>query len=336
MASATIGVLGDVMLGRAVAEALDRVAPEEVWAGEVREIAAGCDAVVCNLECCLSARGTPTERIPGKPFFFRAPPAAIDSLRAIGVAAVGVANNHALDYEADALVDTLDAVRTAGIGLTGAGVADSEARRGIAIDAGGLRLGIVAVSDHPAEFAAGPDDPGIAYADLRRGPPGWLAEEIGRLRGACDAVLAFPHWGPNMTTEPAGWQREVAARLHEAGADAVAGHSAHLFHGVGWSSRGPTLFDLGDALDDYAVDPALRNDLGVMALWRPGDSDAELELVALALDYCHTRLADGEEAEWIAARLERACGGLGTAVERITEQRFVVRPARPATPAQDR
>src|ERR687897_564357 len=326
MASATIGVLGDVMLGRAVAEALGRVPPEQVWAEEVREIAAGCDAVVCNLECCVSARGTPTERIAGKPFFFRAPPAAIDSLRAIGVAAAGLANNHALDYETEALFDTLDTVREAGIALTGAGRDEGEARRGAAIDAGGLRLGVAAVSDHPAEFAAGPDAPGIAYADPRRGAPGWLVEEIGRLRGECDAVLAFPHWGPNMTTEPARWQRKVAERLHEAGADAVAGHSAHVFHGVGWSSRGPTLFDLGDALDDYAVDPVLRNDLGMLALWRPGGGAAKLELVGLALDFCRTRLAEGSEAEWIAARLERACGGLGTAVERVGEQRFVVGP----------
>ena len=85
----------------------------------------------------------------------------------------------------------------------------------------------------------------------------------------------------------------AAAALQEAGADLVAGHSAHVFHGVGWGARGPLLFDLGDALDDYRVDPRLRNDLGVMAIWRPGDPERELELVGLALDYCHTRLADG-------------------------------------------
>ena len=326
MAAATIALLGDVMLGRAVAESLDRVAPEDVWSEEVVELATGCDAVVCNLECCVSARGTPTERIPGKPFFFRAPPPAMESLRTIGVSAVGLANNHALDYETEALIDTLESARAAGIALAGAGVDESAARPGVAIDAGDTRLGVVSVSDHPAEFAAGPDEPGIAYADLRRGAPEWLVEELGRLRGECDAVLAFPHWGPNMTTEPAGWQREVAARLHDAGADAVAGHSAHLFHGVGWSSRGPTLFDLGDALDDYAVDPALRNDLGLMALWRPGGGDAELELVGLALDFCRTRLAVGADAEWVAARLERACSELGTGVERVAEQRFAVRP----------
>jgi poly-gamma-glutamate synthesis protein (capsule biosynthesis protein) len=327
VAPPTIGLLGDVMLGRAVAEALERMPPEDVWADEVREVAGECDAVICNLECCVSARGTPTDRIPGKPFFFRAPPGAIGSLRAIGVAAVGLANNHALDYETEALTDTVEIVRDAGIALTGAGMDEVDARRGVAIDAGDARLGIAAVSDHPAEFAAGEDAPGIAYADLRSGAPEWLTEEIRRLSAECDAVIAFPHWGPNMTTAPERWQRQVAEQLHESGADIVAGHSAHVFHGVGWSVRGPICFDLGDALDDYAVDPALRNDLGVMALWRPGGGERELELIGLALDFCRTRLAAGDEAEWIATRLERACSELGTEVKRIGEQRFAVGPS---------
>jgi poly-gamma-glutamate capsule biosynthesis protein CapA/YwtB (metallophosphatase superfamily) len=326
-AGGAIGLLGDVMLGRAVADALGRVDPEALWAPEVREIASGCDAVICNLECCISTRGRPTERIPGKPFFFRAPPAAVSTLEAIGAIAVGLANNHALDYEDEALADTLEALNGGGIAVAGAGRGAAEARRGAAVEAGGRRLGLVAVSDHPEEFAATGDSPGIAYADLRRGVPEWLVDELARLRAECDLVVAFPHWGPNMTTEPARWQRRAAEEMQQAGADLVAGHSAHVFHGVGWADPSPLLYDLGDALDDYAVDPARRNDLGVMALWRPdGGGPQELELVGLALDFCHTRLAEGPEADWIGARLERSCAELGTRVERTATQRFVVEP----------
>jgi capsule synthesis protein PGA_cap len=188
-----------------------------------------------------------------------------------------------------------------------------------------VRIGLLALSDHPDEFAARPGSPGIAHADLARGVPEWALSELERLRSEADLVVAFPHWGPNMTTAPARWQRRAAARLQELGADLVAGHSAHVFHGAGWSEHGPLLYDLGDALDDYAVDAERRNDLGVLALWRPG-SALELELVGLKLDFCRTDLARGGEADWIAARLERACGDLGTAVDRIDEQRFTVRP----------
>jgi poly-gamma-glutamate capsule biosynthesis protein CapA/YwtB (metallophosphatase superfamily) len=325
----TIGLLGDVMLGRAVGEQLAEAPPEEVWAPEVRELCRSCDLVICNLECCISSRGDPTTRVHGKPFFFRAPPEAVRSLRAIDAGAVGLANNHALDYEAGALIETLELLGEAGIAVAGSGSGEPEARRGAIVEAGSLRVGLVAVSDHPREFAAAGGSPGIAYGDLRRGIPDWLADELGRLQSECDRVVAFPHWGPNMTTEPAIWQRRAAEGLGEAGADLVAGHSAHLFHGAGWGRRGPLVYDLGDALDDYAVDARLRNDLGVVALWRPDDEETELELVGLTLDFCHTRLAVGEDAEWIARRLAHACEPLGTRVERLAEQRFRVAPVDP-------
>ena len=322
----TIALLGDVMLGRAVAERLAEAPPEEVWAPEVRELCRSCDLVICNLECCISARGEPTERVRHKPFFFRGPHQAVRSLQAIGVGAAGLANNHALDYEVEALVETLELLGQGGIAVAGSGRGEPDARRGAIVAAGEFRLGLVAVSDHPREFAAGADSPGIAYGDLQRGIPDWLAAELARLDRECDLVVAFPHWGPNMTPEPASWQRRAAAELQEAGADLVAGHSAHVFHGAAWGRRGPLLYDLGDALDDYAVDPGLRNDLGVLAIWRPGDPEVELELVGLALDYCHTRLAAGHDADWIAQRLARACEELGTRVERVAEQRFRVAP----------
>jgi poly-gamma-glutamate capsule biosynthesis protein CapA/YwtB (metallophosphatase superfamily) len=321
-----IGLLGDVMLGRGVAQELGRVDPADVWAPEVREVAAGCDLVICNLECCISERGQRTERVPGKPFFFRGPPSAVEALRAIGIDAVSLANNHALDYESEALTDTLRLLDEAGTAVAGAGDV-AAARSGVVLEAGGRRTGLLALSDHPEEFAAQPGSIGIAHAVLDRGVPEWVDEGLSRLRAGCDLVIAFPHWGPNMTAAPSRWQRRAAVGLQEAGADLVAGHSAHTFHGVGWTARGPILYDLGDALDDYAVDSTLRNDLGIFALWRPDGGDAALELVGLRLDFCYTRLAEGEDAEWIARRLEDACSRLGTRAERVGEQRFRILPA---------
>jgi poly-gamma-glutamate capsule biosynthesis protein CapA/YwtB (metallophosphatase superfamily) len=324
-AAPTVALLGDVMLGRGVAKELESRQPADLWSPEVREVAGTCDAVLCNLECCISERGSPTTRIAGKPFFFRGPPAAMDSLGAIGVRAVGAANNHALDFGEEALEDTLTHIRRAGIAATGAGLGPQQARQGAIIEAGGLRLGVVSVSDHPPEYAAQEGHWGISYADLSRGAPDWLLAELARLGKSCDATLAFLHWGPNMRASPAAWQRQLGQQLLEAGADVVAGHSAHVFHGVGWSTEGLLLYDLGDALDDYAIDKVLRNDLGVIAIWTPGAS--ELELVGLHLDYCRTELARGEHAEWIATRLDRACRELATRVERTEEGRFRILPA---------
>jgi poly-gamma-glutamate capsule biosynthesis protein CapA/YwtB (metallophosphatase superfamily) len=318
----TIGLLGDVMLGRSVGEALRKVPPQELWSEEVCSLCASLDLVVCNLECCISGRGEPTRRIRGKPFFFRGPPSAVQALQAIGVRAVSLANNHALDYEEEALGETLELLAAAGIAAAGAGPSAEEARRPAVVEAAGQRVGLICASDHPQEYAATSEAPGIAYADLGRRVPGWLLEELATLRERCDLVIVFPHWGPNMMATPARWQRRVAAALQQAGADLVAGHSAHVFHGIEWGERGPVLSDLGDSLDDYRVDPILRNDLGVLVIWRPGAGEEELELVGLRLEFCRTDVARGADAEWIARRLESACEKLGTRVDRLAEARF--------------
>jgi hypothetical protein len=326
----TIGLLGDVMLGRGVGDALGaRLAnrPGAVWSEELRALCTSLDLMVCNLECCLSDRGQPTGRIGGKPFFFRGPPHAVESLNAIGVRAVSLANNHALDFEEAALADTLSHLDMAGIAAAGAGPDPERARRPAVVDAGGTRVGLVCVSDHPLEYAAAPGAYGIAHADLREGAPRWLADRVAELAAACDVVIAFPHWGPNMNASPAPWQHRAAAELQAAGADLVAGHSAHVFHGVGWGDWGPVLTDLGDALDDYRIDPLLRNDLGLLAIWTPGAGDEQLELVGLKLEFCRTGLAAGPDADWIATRLARACAPLGTRPERLAEGRFRIRPA---------
>jgi poly-gamma-glutamate synthesis protein (capsule biosynthesis protein) len=250
---------------------------------------------------------------------------AVESLEAIGVDAVGLANNHSLDFGPEALEDTLHHLVSAGIATAGAGPDEERARRGVIVTAAGKRLGLVAVSDHPREFAAEQGRSGIAQANLSKGAPEWLLAELHRLRPQCDFLLAFLHWGPNMSTRPARWQRRLAAELLAEGADMVAGHSAHVFHGIELFGNGLAVYDLGDALDDYAVDQELRNDLGVFAVWHPDADPPQLELSGLRLDYCRTRIAKGADAEWIAGRLERACADLGTSIERVSEQRFVIR-----------
>jgi poly-gamma-glutamate synthesis protein (capsule biosynthesis protein) len=130
-----LGLAGDTMLGRKVAEAISEQGPDAVLADEVVAVAHEADLLVLNLECCISERGE-RRRDPGKPFFFRAPPAATEVLTRLGVDCVTPANNHVLDYGTEALLDTLTHLRAAGIAYVGAGP-DVAAARAPADVAGG-------------------------------------------------------------------------------------------------------------------------------------------------------------------------------------------------------
>jgi poly-gamma-glutamate capsule biosynthesis protein CapA/YwtB (metallophosphatase superfamily) len=306
-----LALAGDTMLGRLVAERLAAEGPASVVSPEVVDVARESDLFVLNLECCISDRGRPWPA-PGKPFFFRAPPVAVETLRLLGVDCVTLANNHALDYGEDALADTLDHLADAGIAVVGAGGNVEAARAPEVLKHDGLRLAVLGVTDHPADFAAGADRPGVAFADLWRDVPGWLLAAVDEASALADAVLVMPHWGPNMVPAPLPHVRRTAGALRDAGATLVAGHSAHVFHGV--DDR--VLYDLGDFVDDYAVDRALRNDLGVLWLVDLNDDGAptRLEAVPLLLEFCSTLLATGDDAAWIRNRFRAACAEFGTTV----------------------
>ncbi|RAY13779.1 CapA family protein [Actinomadura craniellae] len=309
---ATIALAGDTMLGRGVAARLVADPAAELFSAGVRDLLAAADLTVLNLECCISGRGEPW---PERRFHFRAPPRAAEALAALGVGCVTLANNHALDFGFDALADTLDGLRRAGVRTVGAGPDLAAARAPAILAAGGTRVAVLGLTDHPADYAAAPDRPGVAHADLFSGVPGWAAEEIRRLRGDAEVVLVTPHWGPNMTADPLPYVRAAAADLVGAGATLVAGHSAHVFHGV----TGRVLYDLGDFIDDYAVDPRLRNDLGLLFLVTlDGAGPPEVRAAPLALDYGRTRLAEGAEREWVRTRFATACAALGAA--RVVEE----------------
>jgi poly-gamma-glutamate capsule biosynthesis protein CapA/YwtB (metallophosphatase superfamily) len=302
----TIALAGDTMLGRGVAVELGRAGPESLVSDRLVEVIRTADVFVLNLECCISDRGSRWPD-PDKPFFFRAPPIAIRTLTHLGVSCVTLANNHALDFGREALMDTIRRLREAGIATVGAGADVKAARAPAILNVDGLRLAVFGFTDHPSAYAAGPAQPGVAFADLRDGVPGWLLDAVRSIEA--DAVLVTSHWGPNMVPSPIAPVRAAARQLVEAGVTLVAGHSAHVFQGV----DGRILFDLGDFLDDYATDPELRNDLGLVFLVTLGrDGSAVVEAVPIALGYCGTDLADGGDARWIAERFDLACRAFGT------------------------
>jgi poly-gamma-glutamate capsule biosynthesis protein CapA/YwtB (metallophosphatase superfamily) len=303
-----LALAGDTMLGRGVADRLATSSPESLFAPEIVEIANEADLFILNLECCLSERGT-RWLAPGKAFFFRAPPSAAEALALLGVDCVSLANNHALDFGAEALQDTFDHLDRVGIAWAGAGADVDQARAPAVLTAGAFRLGVLSLCDHPEDFAAGLGRPGVAFADLERGVPDWGLAAVRSVEA--DAVLVTPHWGPNMVRSPVRHVRRAARVLVGAGATLVAGHSAHVFHGV----QGRVVFDLGGFIDDYAVDPVLRNDLGLLWLVTLDErGPLALEAVPLSLESCRTRLADGADAAWVEQRLAAACRAMGTDV----------------------
>lgn len=319
-----LAFLGDIMLGRGVNEVMASRPPEWLW-GDTLELLAACDVRIGNLECAVSERGEPWDRTP-KVFHFRAHPRAVDVLRAAGIDAVSAANNHALDYGYEALVDTLDQLDAARIARAGAGRDIVEARRPVPVG-GDPPVVLCAWTDNEPPFAAGDDRPGTNRFNVGDETLFAQLEAAGKLTED-PLVVVSAHWGPNMVERPPPEHRSYAQKAAERGARIWHGHSAHIPQGAEFvRAEGGTalvLYDTGDAIDDYAVDDRLRNDLSLLfVVETEGREPVRLEATPLKLSLGRVDRAVGDEARWMAERFAGLCEELGQAAS-LTEDRTVV------------
>jgi poly-gamma-glutamate capsule biosynthesis protein CapA/YwtB (metallophosphatase superfamily) len=321
----TLALIGDVMLGRGVNAALKSMRPLDMW-GDVLPHLKQADLRIANLECALTMHHRPWART-WKSFHFRADPRAVRFLQAARIDACSLANNHTLDFEERGLRDTMRTLTAAGIRHAGAGVNATEAAAPALIEVHGAspcRVALLACTDNEPDFAAGTQHPGTHYleASLQAETLARVADGIAqaRARGA-DWVVFSNHWGANFIERPSPDFRCFAQRVIELGADVYYGHSAHICQGIEIHMGKPILYDTGDFIDDYAIDPVLRNDHSCLfkVMFTEGRL-RRIELLPVTLDVAHVALARGEDFEAIAARMEKLCAELGTTLVRHADR----------------
>ncbi|MBI2844293.1 MAG: CapA family protein [Armatimonadetes bacterium] len=318
---ATLAVMGDVMLGRGVNEEIAVRAPESFW-GDVLPVLRSADAALANLECAITEHKQRWWKTP-KVFYFGADPAAVEALRVANIKCVSLANNHTLDYEAEGLLETLQRLDSAGILHAGAGRSEAEAAAPAVMDVAGVKVGVISFTDNEPPFAAGPYRPGANYIEISDDPAtlARVNDSIAQARQAgAQIIIVSLHWGPNMVPRPLENHQAFAAAVIDRGVDLIHGHSAHIFQGVQVRGRGLVLYDTGDFLDDYAVDPELRNDWSFVFLVQI-DSEGlrALRMIPLRLRYARVDLARGAEFETIRERMLRLSAELGTHLRKTSE-----------------
>ena len=318
----SLALIGDVMLGRKVDEALkDHMRPEEPW-GDVMPLLKTADLRIINLECAITDNEQPWTRTP-KVFHFRAQPSAIETLRTARVDVCSLANNHTLDFEEQGLLDTLKHLEAAGIRHAGAGRNQNEAADPaiLTVRVGHThRVALLAFTNNEPPFAAGTDRPGTNYLPVSLDPSVLRRVEraVADVREmGVDTVIFSNHWGPNMVQRPNDIFRRFARAVIDRGVDIYYGHSAHVFQGVEIYRGKPILYDTGDFIDDYAVNSELRNDWSFLfQVSVEGGRFERLDLTPVKLSYARVDLATSGEREAILDRMEHLSAEMGTVFAR--------------------
>ena len=230
----TLRVVGDIMLGRGVAQAHDAgdpVAPLRPLAGHL----AGADLTVGNLESTLSTAGPPQQGGDS----FAVPPTVPAALAGLGLDAVSLANNHTGDFGTAALLETVTGFRGTGLRAFGAGADRAAASEPVVLTRHGVRFGFVgfnAIGETPQAAAGTPGALSVRMpprtGPLDRADLAHVLAVVRRLERTVDVVVVLPHWGTQYTHVAEPVQTLVGRRLVGAGADLVVGGHPHWVQGL--------------------------------------------------------------------------------------------------------
>jgi poly-gamma-glutamate synthesis protein (capsule biosynthesis protein) len=295
-----------------------------VWGDALSDLARRSpDLFLVNLETAITDRGTPEP----KGINYRMHPANIGVISAARIDACTLANNHALDWGRPGLIDTIDALMAAGVGVAGAGRTAAEASAPLLMPlARGLRALILGLADRssgiPGSWAATRDGAGVnLLGDLSAATVRAIASTLDSARREGDLVIASIHWGSNWGHRiPAEYQDFARALIDEAGVDLVHGHSSHHARAIEVYRGKLILYGCGDLIDDYEGihgHEALRGDLVALYFAEidpAGRTLMSLEMLPYQSRAFSLRRASEPDVKWLAETLTRVgshfCTGL--------------------------
>ena len=134
---------GDILLSDHVMNAYKNGGIRSVLDSQFQSVIDEADIFMANEEFPFSTRGPPAE---DKQFTFRADPSLVSIFKELGIDIVTLANNHAMDYGTDALLDTCETLDKAGIARVGAGKHLEEAKAPVILEAQGKKIGFLGAS----------------------------------------------------------------------------------------------------------------------------------------------------------------------------------------------
>ncbi|MET9179585.1 CapA family protein [Kitasatospora aureofaciens] len=305
----TVAFAGDVHFEGRTQPRLTVQSPETAL-GPLSRTLADADLSVLNLETAITGRGAPEP----KTYTFRTTPKALSVLKDSGVDVVSMANNHAVDFGADGLVDTLAAKDSSPIPVLGVGHNAKEAYAPYVTTVRGVKVAVVAASQVEditnQKWRAGADKPGIASAlDVPA-----LVSAVQAAKQQAPVVLVYLHWGEEGKACPTAAQTTIAKKLAAVGASAVVGTHAHTMVGSGMLGNTYVGYGFGNFLWYGTSNYAFSNETGVTTLTLAADGKVTGETFAPATidDKGIPEPVTGTAAEAALKRRDglRGCAGL--------------------------
>jgi len=301
------------------------VAPGYIWGEGAAVIAAAKPAAaIVNLETSVT---TSDAFWDGKEIHYRMHPANVGCLAAARIDVCNLANNHVLDFGRAGLLETIEALRGAGIQTAGAGADLDEARAPARVPTGaGGSILVFGFADSssgvPYGWAAGPWRAGInALTSLSLDNAETIARRIRDARAPGDIAVVSIHWGGNWGFDVPGDEIAFAHRLIDGGVDLVHGHSSHNVRPAEIYKDRLVLYGCGDLISDYEGIRGYehwRGDLGLMYFATLSSADGALlglRMIPVKMRRMSLTRAEPADVAWLVETLGRGGRRFGTRVD---------------------
>lgn len=290
--SMTILFSGDVLLSDHVLNAYSRAGGisgvlDQGYLSAIRSV----DYFAVNEEFPFSSRGT---KAADKQYTFRLAPEKVSILQEMGIDAVTLANNHALDYGTDALLDTCDVLDGAGILHTGAGKDLDAAKQPVVFEKNGQKVALIGATRVIPEsnWAATNGHPGMLSSYEVSVEP--LLSQIAECHAQGEKVVVLIHWGIERDETPQEYQRALAKCYIDAGADLVIGSHPHVLQGIEYYKGKPIFYSLGN----FVFGSSIPKTMLVQAEFENDSLNLKLIPGTSSGGYTHTLTGEGEKTQF--------------------------------------
>jgi len=260
--------VGDIMIGRTFNDLLAPMSKSDLW-GNTKNVFNTAHIVVGNLQTTL-CDGNLTNKMQNKHGnHFYLEPELAGVLRDIPFDYLGLSSSHALDYGQSGLEQTLAALKTLEIQCSGAHTTRPNAREPAVFKMKLLtqtptkisRIAIFSAVDHSEEIKADDNSSGIYYIDAHHPDSAIDFFRYYASRHPRTFIVLCYHWKHD-------GRRQQAQKLFEAGVDLILGvcpQSMITTEPYEIINGKYVIYNLGNFINDYRVDPDKRNDLGFIA-----------------------------------------------------------------------
>jgi poly-gamma-glutamate capsule biosynthesis protein CapA/YwtB (metallophosphatase superfamily) len=296
---------GDINPGRCVAlqliEADDFTIPYQALAADLQ----AADLLVGSLDGSVTDRADPAD-CPTT-MSLNGPTRIVEGFTYAGFDLMTVATNHVKNCGIvgcwnDAMLDSIDTLRQAGIAVVGGGHNLEEAGQYAIIEQNGVKFAFIGTTTVGAEMWATETEPGTNPLTHEI-----IAAQIADARQNADVVIVLAQWGSEYQHEPNWDQFDLAGTMMEAGADLVIGNQAHWVQGIEHFPNGLVAYGLGNFVFDQNWSLKTRQGVIFEAIFR-GDQLESWQLLPIVIEKANyqPRWANEEEAAEILANIETA------------------------------